>query len=175
LIPYGAGSTLSRIIRWRGGADGLRRTRTKITGSSLVPRRPSSWGLKAAGSVGIRPSGATGGAIGGGVPAFRIGALARRLLAFPVAWTIQAHSDLSFRFGLRRGRLGRRIRGGIQKRREGRHYQRHSRARSWLQWRVGRPARIATAHLQGIGSERTATYPSPSGSLQHCNIGNRGA
>ena len=50
----------------------LRRTRTRITGSSLVPRAPSSWETKPAGSVGIRPSGATGGATGGGERAFRI-------------------------------------------------------------------------------------------------------
>jgi hypothetical protein len=42
--------------------------RTRITGSSLVPRAPSSWETKPAGSVGIRRSGATGAASGSGGP-----------------------------------------------------------------------------------------------------------
>jgi hypothetical protein len=41
-------------------------------GPSLVPRAPSSWETKPAESVGIWPSGATGGATGGGERAFRI-------------------------------------------------------------------------------------------------------
>ena len=56
-----------------GEPERLREAGVLTTTFSLVPRRPSGWETKPAGTVGIRASGATGGATGGGVPAFRIG------------------------------------------------------------------------------------------------------
>jgi hypothetical protein len=70
------------LVLWRSPRWRLRRTRTRGTGSSLVPRRPSRWETKAAGRVRTGASGATGGVTGGGVSAFRISDLAPAFLAF---------------------------------------------------------------------------------------------
>jgi hypothetical protein len=72
----------------------------------------STWETKPAATVGTRASGATGSAIGGGVPAFRVGTdLTPHRVAAPMTWAMQAALIL----GCAAGCLGRRVRDVIRR------------------------------------------------------------